>query len=100
MTCVGCKHHIGAGCCRINLEDECAAGGGYEAWEPREEKRYTSKEFIEAAAGGWGGARDAQAYVKAAKRKTFTTADLFELRRRQEERRRSQKRAQSKRDAE
>lgn len=37
MSCVGCKHHIGDGCCRINLESECAAGGGYEAWQPREE---------------------------------------------------------------
>lgn len=32
-SCAGCKHDLGGGCCRINLEDECAAGGGYEMWE-------------------------------------------------------------------
>ena len=25
-TCVGCKHYLGGGCCRMNLESECAAG--------------------------------------------------------------------------
>ena len=35
-TCASCRHDLGGGYdnCRINLEDECAAGG-YEAWEPR-----------------------------------------------------------------
>lgn len=37
-SCVGCDYHLGAGCCRIHLEKECADGGGYEAYEPREEK--------------------------------------------------------------
>lgn len=32
-SCRGCKHNLGGGCCRMNLEDECEAGGGYEAWE-------------------------------------------------------------------
>lgn len=31
-SCEGCKHYLGGGCCRLNLEDECAAGG-YEMWE-------------------------------------------------------------------
>lgn len=33
--CETCKHYLGGGCCRINVEDECEAGGGYECWEPR-----------------------------------------------------------------
>ena len=32
-SCDGCKHNLGGGHCKVNLEDECAAGGGYEAWE-------------------------------------------------------------------
>ena len=26
MSCLGCKHYLGGGCCRMNLESECAAG--------------------------------------------------------------------------
>lgn len=37
-NCENCKSHLGAGQCRDNLERECAAGGGYEAWQPCEEK--------------------------------------------------------------
>ena len=33
--CETCRHDLGGGCCRINLEAECSAGE-YEAWEPRE----------------------------------------------------------------
>lgn len=33
-SCENCKSHLGAGQCRDNLELECAAGGGYEAWQP------------------------------------------------------------------
>ena len=33
-TCDTCRHYLGGGCCRINLEAECAAGE-YEAWEPK-----------------------------------------------------------------
>ena len=36
-TCTSCRHYLGGGCCRINLEADCAAGG-YEAWEPRKEE--------------------------------------------------------------
>ena len=36
IPCEGCKHDLGGGCCRINLETECREGGGYEAWEPKE----------------------------------------------------------------
>lgn len=32
-SCEGCRNYLGGGCCRLNLEDECAAGGGYELWE-------------------------------------------------------------------
>lgn len=32
--CEACRWHIGAGCCRINMEDECGEGGCYELWEP------------------------------------------------------------------
>lgn len=31
-SCDGCKWNLGGGCCSINSEDECAAGGGYELW--------------------------------------------------------------------
>ena len=34
--CDSCKHDLGGGCCRVNLEAECREGGGFEAWEPRE----------------------------------------------------------------
>lgn len=39
-TCVGCKHYLGGGQCRINLESECREGGGYEAREPRRAHMY------------------------------------------------------------
>lgn len=32
-SCEGCRNYLGGGCCRLNLEDECAAGGGFELWE-------------------------------------------------------------------
>lgn len=35
--CPTCKHYLGGGCCRINLEAECAAGY-FEAWEPKDKK--------------------------------------------------------------
>lgn len=35
--CETCSHDLGGGCCRINLEAECAAGE-FEAWEPREKE--------------------------------------------------------------
>lgn len=34
--CKGCKHDLGGGCCRINVEAECREGGGYELYEPKE----------------------------------------------------------------
>lgn len=37
-NCAGCRHYLGGGMCRINLEDECAAGGGYGAYEAVEEE--------------------------------------------------------------
>ena len=35
LNCDGCKHYLGGGCCRINLEKECA-DGDFEAWEESE----------------------------------------------------------------
>lgn len=35
-NCDTCRHYLGGGCCRINLEAECAAGE-HEAWEPKED---------------------------------------------------------------
>lgn len=32
--CETCRYYLGNGCCRLDLEDECAAGG-LEAWEER-----------------------------------------------------------------
>ena len=32
VSCAGCKHDLGGGCCRINEEAECAAGE-FELWE-------------------------------------------------------------------
>ena len=32
MSCEGCRYYLGGGMCRIHLEDECAEGGGYEAY--------------------------------------------------------------------
>ena len=36
-TCDTCRHYLGGGCCRLNLEPECAAGE-FEAWEPKEDE--------------------------------------------------------------
>jgi len=33
-SCEGCKHNLGGGHCRINVEDECCEGGGFELYEP------------------------------------------------------------------
>ena len=35
LSCDSCYHFLGGGCCRINLEDECREGGGFEAFEPK-----------------------------------------------------------------
>lgn len=32
-SCEGCRHYLGDGCCRINKENECREGGGYELKE-------------------------------------------------------------------
>lgn len=36
-SCETCRHHLGGGDCRINLEAECGKGY-FEAWEPKEDK--------------------------------------------------------------
>ena len=33
--CETCRYYLGDGCCRMDLEDECAAGG-FEAWEGKD----------------------------------------------------------------
>lgn len=45
--CESCRHCLGAGCCRINLEKECGAGG-FEAWEPKEPTRPRYKQTSDA----------------------------------------------------
>ena len=35
-SCKGCKHYLGGGCCRLNMEAECREGGGFELWEAKE----------------------------------------------------------------
>ena len=32
--CESCKNSVGGVDCHLNIENECRAGGGYEAWEP------------------------------------------------------------------
>ena len=32
--CERCKNSVGGVDCRLNVEDECREGGGYEAFEP------------------------------------------------------------------
>lgn len=32
-SCKGCRHDLGDGYCRINMESECREGGGFELWE-------------------------------------------------------------------
>lgn len=32
-SCEGCKHDLGGGRCRMNVELECREGGGFEMWE-------------------------------------------------------------------
>ena len=32
-SCDGCIHDLGGGCCRINAEKECGAGGGFELYK-------------------------------------------------------------------
>lgn len=34
-NCDTCRHDLGGGCCRINLEAECGKGD-FEAWEPKD----------------------------------------------------------------
>lgn len=36
-TCMTCRHYLGGGCCAVNLEAECAAGG-FEGYEKEEEQ--------------------------------------------------------------
>lgn len=33
--CDTCRHYLGGGCCRINLEAECGKGE-FEVWEAKE----------------------------------------------------------------
>lgn len=38
-NCEGCRHNLGGGCCRLNMEQECREGGGYELWEEKNDDR-------------------------------------------------------------
>ena len=80
-SCTGCQHHIGAGFCRLNLERECGEGG-YEAYEPREARRYGREEFVDAAVScGWGNKAAVADYLRENPKDVYTTEDLMELRR-------------------
>lgn len=37
-SCEGCRNNLGGGHCKINLEDECCEGGGFELWEAEHEQ--------------------------------------------------------------
>lgn len=81
QDCTGCKHHIGAGLCRMNLERECGEGG-HEAWEPREVRSYTREEFADVAVScGWGNKAAAADYMRENSKDVYTTDDLVALRR-------------------
>ena len=81
QNCTGCKHYIGAGLCRLNLERECGEGG-HEAYEPRGARSYTREEFVDAAVScGWGNKSDVAEYIRENRKSTYTTEDLMELRR-------------------
>ena len=41
-NCSTCTYHLGAGFCRLNVEMECAEGGGFELWERRNESTWTN----------------------------------------------------------
>ncbi len=43
MTCRDCKWNLGAEQCRLNLEFECREGGGYEAWEEKDDTERVSE---------------------------------------------------------
>ena len=34
-NCSNCRWYLGAGQCRLNVESECAEGGGYELWDDK-----------------------------------------------------------------
>ena len=36
-SCEGCKHNLGGGHCRLNVEDECCEGGGFELYESEDD---------------------------------------------------------------
>ena len=44
-SCATCRNYLGGGCCRINLEADCAAGG-FEAWEPRKADELPKREQV------------------------------------------------------
>lgn len=41
-SCEGCKHDLGGGHCRLNVEDECCEGGGFELWEAETDEKERS----------------------------------------------------------
>ena len=57
-NCATCKHHLGAGACRVNLESECGAGE-FEAWESAEVGG-RARPAGDARTGMWGATGDAR----------------------------------------
>lgn len=47
-SCFTCGNYMGGDACKINLELECAAGGGYEAWEPMQKFAFAdmAKDYV------------------------------------------------------
>ena len=79
QDCTGCKHHIGAGLCRMNLERECGEGG-HEAYEERETRKYSETEFLDAAVSCyWGSEKATRAYISEHHKHVYTDDDLVQL---------------------
>lgn len=80
-SCTGCRHHIGAGFCRLNLERECGEGG-HEAWGATRGAPIWAGGFVDAAVScGWGDKAAAADYMRENPKDVYTTDDLVALRR-------------------
>lgn len=44
--CEGCKNSVGGVECRLNVENECKQGGGFEMWEPIEIKTMPDNTYV------------------------------------------------------
>lgn len=44
--CEGCKNSVGGVDCRLNCENECKLGGGFEMWEPMEKQTVPEDVYV------------------------------------------------------